>query len=176
MVFDRITLINAYNVLKTVNENDGIVTNILFNKTAFYGTKTVPRFATLADLKTYINTKYPFKYFEPECDCATEFESLYTLLAFEVEVAGKKHSIFVNNLRTLFESAKQAELNPMSIDLIQQVFRRGERLEFLFNNYVCFSYIQEQGQYVYPCDYIEIIKNIYYTEVIRDFYSKTKFF
>ena len=42
MVFDRISLIEAYKVLKTVNENDGPVSKILFNKTAFYGTKTQP--------------------------------------------------------------------------------------------------------------------------------------
>ena len=36
MVFDRITLIEAYKTLKIVNENDGKVTDILFNKTAFF--------------------------------------------------------------------------------------------------------------------------------------------
>lgn len=175
MVFDRISLIDAYNVLKVLNDNDGPVTNILFNRTAFYGTKTVPRFATLADLKSFINTKYPYKYYEEDCECATEIESIYTLLAFEVGDQ-TRHSIFVNNMRTLLDSAKKAKLNDLSVKVTKEIFNRGSRLNFLFDNYVCFSYIQEQGQYVYPCDYIEIIKNVYYTEVIRDFYSRTRYF
>lgn len=175
MVFDRISLIDAYNVLKVLNDNDGPVTNILFNRTAFYGTKTVPRFATLADLKSFINTKYPYKYYEEDCECATEIESIYTLLAFEVGDQ-TRHSIFVNNMRTLLDSVKRAKLNDLSVKVTKEIFNRGNRLHFLFDNYVCFSYVQEQGQYVYPCDYIEIIKNVYYTEVIRDFYSKTRYF
>jgi len=175
MVFDRISLIDAYNVLKVLNDNDGPVTNILFNKTAFYGTKTVPRFATLADLKTFINTKYPYKYYEEDCECATENESIYTLLAFEVGDK-PKYDIFVNNMRTLLDSAKKATLNEMSVKITKEIFSKNTRLDFLFDNYVCFAYIQDQGEYVYPCDYIEIIKNIHYTEVIRDFYSKTRYF
>lgn len=175
MVFDRISLIDAYNVLKVLNDNDGPVTNILFNRTAFYGTKTVPRFATLADLKAFINTRYPYKYYEEDCECATEVESIYTLLAFEVGDQ-TRHSIFVNNMRTLLDSVKQAKLNDLSVKVTKEIFNKGNRLGFLFDNYVCFSYIQEQGQYVYPCDYIEIIKNAYYTEVIRDFYSRTRYF
>lgn len=44
MVFDRISLIEAYKVLKMVNENDGKVTEILFHKSAFYGTKNTAAF------------------------------------------------------------------------------------------------------------------------------------
>ena len=58
MVFDRITLIEAYKTLKIVNENDGKVTDILFNKTAFYGTKTQPRFRDIHHLRNFIETEY----------------------------------------------------------------------------------------------------------------------
>ena len=60
MVFDRISLIKIYDTLKIVEDNDSPVSNILLNRTSEYGTKTVPRFKTLADLKVFIEDKYPF--------------------------------------------------------------------------------------------------------------------
>ena len=71
MVFDRISLIEAYKVLKTVNENDGPVSKILFNKTAFYGTKTQPRFDSVAELRTFIETNYAYNWHNEDCECAT---------------------------------------------------------------------------------------------------------
>ena len=44
MIFDRISLVKSYAGLKVVELNDGKVKDILFNKTAYYGTKTVRRF------------------------------------------------------------------------------------------------------------------------------------
>ena len=47
MIFDRISLVGAYKALKHVQDNDGRVAEILFNKQAFYGTKTKLRFKGL---------------------------------------------------------------------------------------------------------------------------------
>jgi hypothetical protein len=81
-----------------------------------------------------------------------------------------KHAIFVNNLRQDFESIKAAQLNDLSIKKLQDVFRGNQRLMFLKDNYKCESYIQQQGSYVNPCDYIEIVSNDFYTELITQYY------
>ena len=47
MIFDRISLVSAYRALRFVNDNDGTVSDILFNRDAFYGTKTNLRYKTL---------------------------------------------------------------------------------------------------------------------------------
>ena len=39
MLFDRISLVKAYAALRIVENNDGPVNSILFNRTAHYGTK-----------------------------------------------------------------------------------------------------------------------------------------
>ena len=176
MVFDRISLIEAYKVLKTVNENDGPVSKILFNKTAFYGTKTQPRFDSVAELRTFIEMNYAYNWHNEDCECATGDESVWTLLAYEVTTPRSTHSIFVNNLRRLLDSAKQADLNGLSISVTEAIFAKVERISFLFDNYVCFSYIELQGDYVSDCEYIELIKNKYYSELIADFYSQYKTF
>ena len=176
MVFDRITLIEAYKVLKTVNENDGPVSAILFNKTAFYGTKIQPRFRDIEHLKSFIDSNYPYNWVNEDCECATGDESVWTLLAYEVTTANSKHAIFVNNIRRLLDSARQADLNNLSITITKAIFAKYSRVKFLFDNYVCFSYIQQQGDYVDICEYIEIIKNKYYSELIEDFYSNYKTF
>ena len=49
MIFDRISLVIAYTSLKVVELNEAPVKDILFNKTAYYGTKTIERFKTLND-------------------------------------------------------------------------------------------------------------------------------
>jgi|TARA_Y100000389_G_C17446964_1_gene512219 hypothetical protein len=176
MVFDRISLIEAYKVLKTVNENDGPVSKILFNKTAFYGTKTQPRFKDLADLRNFIETEYAYNWHNEDCECATGDESVWTLLAYEVTTPRSTHAIFVNNIRRLLDSAKQADLNGLSISITSAIFAKIERISFLFENYVCFAYIEDQGDYVDYCEYIELIKNKYYSELIADFYSQYKTF
>ena len=172
MVFDRITLIEAYKTLKIVNENDGKVTDILFNKTAFYGTKTQPRFRDIYHLRNFIETEYGYNWVNADCECATGDESIWTLLAYEVTTSKSKHSIFVNNIRRLLDCAKQADLNPMSVDITKAMFAKYPRISFLFDNYVCFGYIEDQGDYVDYCEYIEIIKNKYYSELIADYYSQ----
>jgi|TARA_B100000768_G_scaffold131870_1_gene122534 hypothetical protein len=176
MVFDRISLIEAYKVLKTVNENDGPVSKILFNKTAFYGTKTYPRFNNIAELRNFIETNYAYNWHNEDCECATGDESVWTLLAYEVTTPISTHAIFVNNIRRLLDSAKQADLNGLSVSITKAIFAKIERISFLFDNYVCFSYINQQGDYVDDCEYIELIKNKYYSELIADFYSQYKTF
>ena len=51
MVFDRISLIAIYDVLQTVNDNDGVVSNILMNKSSINGTKSAPKIQSLQELK-----------------------------------------------------------------------------------------------------------------------------
>lgn len=111
MIFDRITLTEAYKVLKTVNETEGKVSHILFNRNAFYGTKTVIRFNSVEELKSFIDTELAYKFFDPDCDCGTGNESIYTLLSFVTTVKGKKYPIYINNMRGEMESAQAAIIN-----------------------------------------------------------------
>lgn len=180
MIFDRISLVGAYKALKYINDNDGRVTEILFNRHEYYGTKTCARFKSLEDLKSYITETVPYQYFDPECDCGTGRESILNLLSFNVYLKDPvtqleaKHAIFVNNLRQDFESGKETMLNNLSIKKITEVFAGNQRLEFLKANYICESYIQQQGQYVDPCDYIEIVSNDFYKELITKYYYQTQ--
>lgn len=193
MVFDRITLINAYNTLKLSQDNDGDVRNILFNKTSKYGTKTVPRFKNLKDLKDFINNKYPYW---NTCGCATKNENIWTLLAFEVYSRpedldkdiikennkrrnikvqpASKHATFVNNMRQGYESQKVRFQNSLSIKKTNATFSKDIDLLHLFNNYFCFPYIENQEQYVDPCEYVEIIKNDSYIALINNYYKLTR--
>ena len=82
--------------------------------------------------------------------------------------------MFVNNLRQDFESTKAYQLNNLSIKNIQSVFEGNLRLDFLKANYICESYIQQQGTYVNPCDYIEIVSNDFYTELLVKHYYLTQ--
>lgn len=195
MVFDRITLINAYNTLKLSQDNDGDVRNILFNKTSKYGTKTVPRFKNLNDLKDFINNKYPYV-ISNECVCITKNENIWTLLAFEVysrpEDLNKdiikesnkrrnikvqpvsKHATFVNNMRQGYESQKVRFQNSLGIKKTNATFSKDIDLLHLFNNYLCLPYIKNQEQYVDPCGYVEIIKNDSYIDLVNNYYKLTR--
>lgn len=174
MVFDRISLIKIYDTLKIVEDNDSPVSNILLNRTSEYGTKTVPRFKTLADLKVFIEDKYPFQIWDPNCDCATNNEGLYNILAFTVYFEDRKHALFVNNMRAVFESQKTKELNAISVKKVNELFSIDGLLKQLKASYVCFPYIQDPGDYTNPCEYIEIIKNIQYENLINTYYNATK--
>lgn len=180
MIFDRISLVNAYKAIKYVNDNDGRVADILFNKQNEYGTKTAPRFASLADLKAFIDGQFAYRHFDMNCDCGTENESVWNLLSFNVFLKDintqqeAKYAIFVNNIRQDFESGKASFLNPISIKKLQAVFEGSLRLGFLRENYICESYIQYQGDYVNPCDYIEIVSNDFYNELITVHYYQTQ--
>ena len=165
MLFDRISLVKAYTALRIVENNDGPVSNILFNKTAHYGTKTVIRFKSTSELKSYINTHFPRQLFDPKCQCGTGIEQIYTLLNFNAKLETKNVS-FVNNLRGEFESAENAEINKLSKDALGIVFKTDARLKFLIGNYACLSYIQNQNLYVNPCEYVEVISNTFYDELI----------
>jgi len=174
MVFDRISLIKIYDTLKIVEDNDSPVSNILLNRTSEYGTKTVPRFRTLADLKVFIEDNYPFQFLDPDCDCGTDNEGLYSILAFTVYFEEKKHALFVNNMRAEFESQKTKELNNISVKKVDELFKVDNILKQLKASYVCFPYIQNPSGYTNPCEYIEIIKNIQYETLINTYYRATK--
>ena len=174
MIFDRISLIAIYDTLKIVQDNDGPVSEILLNKGSAYGTKTVPRFKTLADLKVFIEDMYPYQIWDLECDCGTANEALYNVLHFTVYLSGKKHAIFVNNMRLSFESAKELALNAISVKKVHALFQINEYLKMLKAGYVCFPYIETPGDYTCPCDYIEIIKNELYETLVNVEYKKTR--
>jgi hypothetical protein len=180
MILDRISLVNAYKALKYVNDNDGKVTEMLFNRKSYYGTKTYQRFKDLAALKAFIGAEFGYQHFDPACDCGTGIENIWNLLSFNVYLKDlttqteSKYAIFVNNMRQDFESGKKPYLNAMSVKKIQEVFNGNLRLIFLGDNYECESYIQQQGDYVNPCDYIEIVSNDFYRELINDYYYHTR--
>ena len=167
MVADRISLTYIKNALETVEENNGKVDSILLNRTSNYGTKTVPRFNTTLELKKFIEELY--KYSIPSnCSCHTKNEGIYTLLNFSFKKG--ENVIFMNNLETGFQSSKIDQINKITLKKLNEMNLLNGRLKELFLNYTCFPYI-EFG-YI-ECDYIEIIKNEDYLEMI-DLYKKTK--
>lgn len=195
MVFDRITLISIYERLKSVQDNEGIVNNILLNRYSKYGTKTVPRFKDLMALKLFINEKYPYV-ISNECTCLTENESIWTLLAFEIYSKPEdlradlitennkrkeikiqpvsKHTTFVNNIRGTYQSQKSSFQNKLTVKKIDSIFSTNLDLYHLFKSYKCLTYIENQSNYITPCDYIETIKNKSYNTLITKYYKPTR--
>lgn len=173
MIFDRISILSSYGALKTAQNNEGKISHILFNRTAFYGTKTNIRFKSVQELATYIQNEFSFQIFDPNCVCGTCNESIWKLLSFVVELPGRRYVTFVNNLRGGFESAEGAILNKKTIDIIAKDFAKDLRLDTIKNNYECHGYIQNQGRYVTPCEYVDMITNSYYDELIKE-YMKTR--
>lgn len=167
MVADRISLTYIKKALETVEENNGKIDSILLNRTSNYGTKTVPRFNTITELKKFIEELY--KYNQPtSCACHTKNEGIYTLLNFSFKKGF--NTIFMNNLETGFQSAKISEINKITLKKLNEMNNLNGKLKDLFLNYTCFPYI-EFG-YI-DCDYIEIIKNEAYLEMI-ELYKNTK--
>ena len=175
MIFDRISLVKSYAALKVVELNDGAVKDILFNKTAYYGTKTIIRFKTLQDLADFINKNYPFQYFDPKCQCAvTGNDAIWTPLSFNLTLPNGKYASFVNNLRQEFESAQEKRLNPMSVKACTSIFTKNAELVSLKKNYSCFEYVINQNQYVAPCEYVELITNEAYRRLVGELYPLSK--
>jgi len=173
MLFDRISLVEAYDALRVAEANEGIISQILFNKTAYYGTKTVVRFDSVRQLRQHIEQNFAYQQFDPNCECATCNDSIWQLLSFTVQLPDMRYVSFVNNLRGQFESAEGALLNKTTKDRLALVFRKNARLAVVKKNATCFGYIENQGKYVSPCDYITVIKNDYHDELIA-LYQKTK--
>lgn len=173
MVFERITLINIYDALKQIETNEKKVSSILINRTSKYGTKTMPRFNNINELKKFISDNFPYRKLEnPECECYTCNEGIMTLLNFSIDDDGDK--IFVNNIRRDFESAKSSKLNNSSIKTLTELFRRQSEIYTLFTTYVCFGYISPQPQYWNPCEYAEFLTNKAYEDLINKYYVKTR--
>jgi len=195
MVFDRITLINIYDTLKLSQDNDGHVSNILLNRSSKYGTKTMPRFRDLEHLKEFINEKYPY-IISNECGCLTKNEGIWNTLAFEVyskpvdlksdlvEENNKrrdiklqpasKHATFVNNMRREQESQKKEFQNKIGVRKTDQAFKENTLLSKLFKGFVCLPYIEDAGNYINPCDYVETVKNDSYDTIISEYYKPTR--
>ncbi len=176
MIFDRISLLSSYGALKTAQNNEGRISHILFNRTAFYGTKTNIRFKSVQELAQYIQNEYAFQIFDPNCVCGTCNESIWRLLSFVVELPGRRYVTFVNNLRGGFESAEGARLNKKTVDVIAKDFAKDLRLDTIKNNYECYGYIQNQGRYVTPCEYVDMITNAYYDELIKGYFETRNLF
>lgn len=167
MVADRISLTYIKNALEIVEENNGKVDSILLNRTSHYGTKTVPRFNTVKELVTYIEELYSYK-LPQDCACHTKNEGIYTLLNFSFKK--EDNVVFMNNLETGFQSSKIKEINEVTLKKLNKMNLLNKKLTDLFLNYTCFPYI-EFG-YI-ECDYIEIIKNKPYYDMI-ELYKNTK--
>lgn len=175
MIFDRISLVKSYAGLKVVELNDGKVKDILFNKTAYYGTKTVRRFNTLKDLGDFVDKNYPYQYFDPDCQCAvTGKEAIWTPLSFNLTLPNDRYATFVNNMRGSFESAQGDKLNKLSVDACTDIFKNASDLERLKVQYSCFEYVVNQQQYVAPCEYVELIVNDAYTQLVKKYYPLSK--
>ena len=172
MVFDRLTLLGIYDTLQTVDDNDNIVSSILLHRISKFGTKTLPRFNSPKELRDWINSEYPFvSKGDDYCGCLTCKEGFFELLSFKVKDQ-EDTSMFVNNLRREFESAKGSRLNGLSVKALKALFKESVYLKGLFEAYVCFPYIQDPELYTDPCEYIEIIKNIQYTNLIEIYMQK----
>ena len=171
MIFDRISLLSSYGALKVAELNEGRISHILFNRTAFYGTKTNIRFGSIQELAQYIQSEFAFQIFDPNCVCGTCNESIWKLLSFVVELPGRRFVTFVNNLRGEFESAEGSILNKTTVDVISKDFAKDRRLGTVKDNYECHGYIQNQGRYVTPCEYVDMITNAYYDELIKLYFE-----
>jgi len=173
MVFERITLLNIYDALKQIETNERRVSSILINRSSKFGTKTIPRFNNIAELRKFIVDNYPYRKLDnPECECYTCNEGVMTLLNFTIDDDGDK--IFVNNLRREFESAKSKKINDSSIKTLTSLFKQQSQIFDLFNKYVCYSYISPQPTYWNPCEYVEFLTNKAYEDLINKYYTKTK--
>jgi hypothetical protein len=182
MIFDRISLVNAYRALNYVDSNEGRVSDILFNKDSSYGTKTIPRFKDLKALKLYIDTNVPYLYTDSKRADVIDRRTMYNLLTFNVYLKDintqveSDHAIFVNNIRNSIESVKQSELNNTSSNELQKVFTENLRLKFLKENAKYDSYITSSMDYLEPVGYISIIPNGFYTELINKYYKLTQYY
>ena len=187
MVFDRITLVNAYNVLKSVQSNSGLVKNILFNRKSGTTTKTKLRFKDLSLLKEFINNNYP--YILNEIKYNTGNEGLWTLLAFEIHTQPvdlvqdlvvennrriiiqiepvSRHVNFVNNIRGELQSQKKSFQNKLVTAKIDQIFKANTELNLLFKT---LSSIENQ---LTPT---EILENKSYITLIEKYYKPVKVF
>lgn len=177
MVFERISLIQIYDALKTVHENEGRVESILINRGVPRGTKTFLRFNDIHHLRRFINENYPYMRWQADCECVTCRESVCNLLNYTiVEPSGR--GIFVNNIRKDYESAKQVRMNDLSVKSMRALFNNNLKVVDIYNSYTCFPYVYPQDEYMEfeqsseSC-YVEILINKAYTDLIEKLYKPT---
>lgn len=195
MVFDRITLVNIYKKLKSVQDNDGLVRNILLNRFNKFNYRTTPRFKDLTALKQFINEKYPYVVFN-EYSCATENENIWTLLAFEIynrpeELTAdlilennkrrdikiqpvSKHATFVNNIDGNYQSQKKQFQNSFVQQKIEGLFKTDFEINTLFKDFKCLAYLDSRPNYIASPVYIEVEKNKAYNTLIEKYYKATR--
>lgn len=174
MVFERIGLLNIYDALVQIETNEGPITSILINRTTRgEGTKKLPRFSSILEFKSFIQNNYPYvKVKNPECECYTCNEGFIHLLSISIEDGDD--SIFVNNMREVTESQKEAKLNTTSTKTLNNLIKQQQDIFKLFIKFDCFGYIDPQAQYWNPCEFAEFRTNHVYVVTIENYYKKTK--
>jgi hypothetical protein len=167
MVADRISLITIYRSLLPIDRNDGKIESILLNRKNDYGTKSIPKFNSLEELKEFIDSFYPYVP-ASNCNCLTSNEGIYNLVSFSFKNKGEL--VYVNNLPNRFETAKPDKINNIHFKGLTKIKSINVELNKLYGEYVCFPYI-EYG-YI-GCDYIEMVTNERYDDLIT-LYKKIK--
>jgi len=163
MVFERIMLIDIYDTLKDIETNENTVSSILINRTTSKGTKTLQRFDTISNLKTYIDANYPYrKLVNPESECFTCHESLVSLLNFSIR--HNEDVIFVNNVRSELQSAKDSFLNKTTRDALNTLFKKYNQMKTIYTKYICNEVPYETNKY-----YDTLINNYYVNTRRPDF-------
>jgi len=167
MVADRISLITIYRSLLAINSSDGKIDSILLNRKNDYGTKSIPKFNSLLELKEFIDTLYPYKN-ATNCNCLTSNEGIYNLISFSFK--NKEEFIYVNNMQTKFETSKPKKITEINFKGLDNINSINAELNKLYGDYVCFPYME----YGYTeCNYIEMITNERYDDLI-ELYKKIK--
>jgi len=167
MVADRISLMNTYNLLLSIELATGKIDSILLNRKTDYGSKTIPKFNSLEEFDAFIKELYPYKV-PTKCACLTKNEGIYNLLSFSLKKGDE--TVFLNNLQSTFKTSKPDRISNIHMKELLGLNVSNLRLGNLVKEYVCFPYIE--AGYV-DCDYIEIIRNESYQSMI-ELYKKTK--
>tara|TARA_B100000900_G_scaffold51683_1_gene38039 strand:- start:310 stop:819 length:510 start_codon:yes stop_codon:yes gene_type:complete len=153
MITNRISLVTVLDVLFPIDSMEGNITSILLNVSTPEGTRTLPRFNSMTELNSYMNSKYKFTKSEDFFELNTN-EGIYTLLSFKI--VKDDRAVFVNNLPSRFQTAKPDMINEYHFKNLQKYKTQNKILENLFRTYVTYPYI-ENG--FIDFGYIEILKN-----------------
>ena len=161
MVADRISLKYIYDTLLNIEIIEGKISAIRIKRTNTFGTtKSVPRFDNIEELKEFMNSLYPYRV--PNCDCQTKNEGIYTLTSFQLEKDGRQNNVY--NYEIEFKTSVKDLINKAGLAQLNEINRLEKELKTLFDSYVCFQYME----FGYTqCDYIETQTNSNYDRLIE---------